>query len=340
MLKKRLDYNGTTPVVSMYKQKREPCGRDFNDGTKCKDGYLSETIHNTLIGGKDDILPCPVCNKAANLQPGMVMEFNPPVPIEGQPPPIDLNANPINFFHPPVDILEYIDGRIESIKNEEIKFPLVGKTGEIENSAPKTEQEINRSTDTLRNTLTNLSMNISKVRKRIDFKAIALRFGRERIVKLLTNYGDDFYLETERELRDTLKITDNPIERQNLLNRVNITHFRNNPLELEGVQLEYLLIPYGSQSDMDFLNYVNAGKVSDESIELRTNWTMYKGLFEGKFGKLPVFITTGFSETTSFDDKILTIKEALNALVLTNISRNGQTDNTSLPSDVRQGREL
>lgn len=302
-LQKMFIPSGMIPVITHYKQNNKPCERTFENGTKCIGGYISGL--NGVLGNKDSLVPCPVCNEKTIIQAGTVIGL--PVPKfgdDGQQ-PFDLNANFVKFHYAPVEILTWINEFIAE-KYDEIKYQLVGKGTEQANGQAKNKDQIARGNQTLENTLIELSGKLSILQTSLDSKLLTIAFGKS-FKSAYIDKGTDFYLETEFELRDSLSKAIDPIDKENLISRINYSIYKNNPNALERSNLLYKLLPYSTLTDSEFISMT----VDPKMKELRLNFKYYIDAFEAEFGELNVFFNEYFGEEVSMSNKLTVARELL-----------------------------
>jgi hypothetical protein len=321
--------HGAIPVITHYKQNNKPCEKTFENGTKCiatpSGGYISGL--NGVLGNKDSLVPCPVCNNKTIIQAGTVIGL--PVPKIGDDGerPFDLNANFVKFHYIPVDILTWWNDFV-SEKYYEIKYQLVGKGSEDSNGQAKNKDQIARGNQTLENTLIELSSKLSKLQQSLDSKLLKIAFGKS-FKSAYIDKGTDFYLETEFELRDSLVKAIDPIDKENLISRINYSIYKNNPNALERNNLLYKLLPYSTLTDDQF---IGMSGIDPKLKELRLNYKYYIDAFEAEYGELNVFFNEYFGENVSMSKKLTIARE----LLIDNIKI---IDNESVSNAVDIGKD-
>ena len=299
--------HGAIPVITHYKQNNKPCEKTFENGTRCIGGYLSGL--NGVLGNKDSLISCPVCNEKTIIQAGTVIGL--PIPRFGDngESPIDLNANFVKFHYIPVDILKWWNEFVAE-KYDEIKYQLVGKGTEQSNGQAKNKDQIARGNQTLENTLIELSDKLSKLQTSIDGKLLKIAFGKS-FKSAYIDKGTDFYLETEFELRDSLEKAIDPIDKENLISRINYSIYKNNPDALERSNLLYKMLPYSTLTDDQFISMT----VDPKMKELRLNFRYYIDAFEAEYGEINVFFNEYFGENVPMNKKLTIARDMLIKLV-------------------------
>ena len=300
--------HGAIPVITHYKQNNKKkdggCGNKFENGTHCVNGYLSGD--NGVLGNKDSLIECPVCNNKTIIQAGTTIGL--PVPKFGDngEKPMDLNANFVKFHYIPTDILKWWDEFVDK-KYSEIKYQLVGKGVEAVNGQAKNTDQVARGNQTLENTLIELSARLSTLQESLDYKALKIAFNKS-FKKVTIDLGTDFYLETEFELRDSLSKAIDPIDKLNIINRINYTQYKNNPDGLERNELMYKLLPYATLTDSEFIGMQG---IDPKLKELRLNFAYYIDQFEAQYGSLNVFFNEYFGENVSMANKLTIARKIL-----------------------------
>ena len=299
--------SGMIPVITHYKQNNKPCETNFENGTKCSNingkGYVVGL--NGVLGNKDSLVPCPICNNNTIIQAGTVIGLPVPKFGDNDERPFDMNSNFVKFHYAPVDILTWVNDFIAE-KYDEIKYQLVGKGTERSNGQAKNKDQIARGNQTLENTLIELSGKLSKLQTSLDSKLLRIAFGKS-FKSAYIDKGTDFYLETEFELRDSLAKAIDPIDKENLISRINYSIYKNNPDALERSNLLYKLLPYSTLTDDQFITMT----VDPKMKELRLNFKYYIDAFEAEFGELNVFFNEYFGEDVSMSNKLTVARELL-----------------------------
>lgn len=298
--------HGAIPVITHYKQNNKPCNKTFSDGSICVNGHISHQTASGIQINKDNLLPCPVCNPKTIIQAGTVIGL--PVPKIGDngERPFDTNANFVKFHYIPVDILKWWDEFVDN-KYSEIKYQIVGKGVEDSNGQAKNEQQVARGNQTLENTLIEFSAKLSKLRKSLDYKMLKIAFNKS-FKDCYIDTGSDFYLETEFELRDSLAKAIDPIDKQNLIWRINYSIYKNNPEQLGRTKLLYNLLPYSTLTDDQFITMQG---VDPKLKELRLNYKYYIDSFEAEYGELNEFFNYYFGENVSMSAKLKMARDKL-----------------------------
>ncbi len=284
--------NGAMPIVTMYKQAKEPCGKTFNTGEICNGGYLTDTSGTfRLTPNRENLLPCAACNAAPTIQAGSIHTFEPPVATDSSQKVIDLNDNFIKFHFVPPEILEWWEKNLK-FRAVDIVVGMIGKRQD-DNGQAKNLKQIGEIIQTQKDVLTDFGNDLAKVRTKADNHVLKLKFGQIYRGSSINN-GDDFLLESEMQLLELKGKADNTLERTVIQDRIDKTKYRNDSRSLAKKQIIDRLYPYGGMTDDQF----NNATVSPEDRELRNNFAKYIRMFEGEHGDILVFINTLPGEPT------------------------------------------
>ena len=316
--------HGAIPVITHYKKNNTACETKFENGTRCVKGYLSS--ENGVIGNKDKLIPCPVCNSKTIIQAGTVIGLPIPKFGDGGERPLDLNANFVKFHYIPIDILQWWDKFVDK-KYSDIKYQLIGKGVEDSNGQAKNKDQISRGNQILENTLIELSSKLSRLQTSLDSKMLTIVYG-DAFKSAYIDKGTDFYLETEFELRDSLAKAIDPVDKGNIMSRINYSLYKNNPNELERNELLYKLLPYSTIIDSEFIGLQG---IDPKLRELRLNYQYYISTFEAEYGALNVFFNEYFGENVSMIKKM----EIANTLLFKYINI---TDYESISNEADTGK--
>lgn len=190
----------------------------------------------------------------------------------------------IHFHHIPKKQLDYLDKRLRDIEHSLI----AGSTGDFveSNESAQNELQIERSYIGKQDKLRGLSKQLTRIRKRSDFKFLALEHGRERVTVDLF-FGADHFIETQAQLYSLLKNAPNSIERQTLLIRLVKNRARFNPERGERDVILYKLMPYCS--DSEFTVAISNNAVGPTTFVFQNQFNRWIILFESQFGDILQF---------------------------------------------------
>lgn len=306
-LQRMQDANGTFPVQAKMKAQE-----------KTRDGRIAAALPNepmaaaSLPKSQNKNIGSDFPNNSdAMSQPGTTYE----VPVIDKDGNINMDVvkNYIQNFYIPVDILEFIDKRIERVENTIISTVL----GDFEetNQSAKNELQVGKSYDNKLDKLRSVSLNMSWVCTNSDWKFLAMKHG-PKSVYVERFFGSDFFLESQQELYNMFANAPNPLERRNTLVRISQSRNKFNPDKAAREGLLYKLIPFAS--DKDFATALEQQLVSDENKVLQTQFDYYVSLFEAEYGDILLFYNT-INATDS--EKLVVIRKIITNLITPNIPK-------------------
>lgn len=275
-LQRMTEPNGAIPVVTMLKTKEK-------DNKDIKGETSKEPMTANLVGGQRANVGSEVTGSESPLQTGSIIK----VPVlrknDGS---IDMDAvkNFLNFFHIPPAALEYLSTRIKEVE-QGIIVSLLGDFSEANESA-KNELQVSKSFVSKEDKLRGLSLELTRIRQRSDFKFLALEHGRDNVVVDLF-FGADFFTETQGDIYNLLEKSPNPIESKNLLLRLSKNRNRFNPQKSDREVLLYNLLPYAH--DTDFEKAIDKNAVGDTTFQYQTRFNYWIDVFEARFGNILEF---------------------------------------------------
>lgn len=275
-LQRMTEPNGAIPVVTKLEVSSD------DEGDIDRDQPNSDTI----MGSQKAQLHSDNNNKqSGDLQAGTIHE----IPLDSIM-NVDGNLNMdavkdfLNFFYVPIEALEYLKARINEIELSIIST-MVGLTQDFADQAIN-EAQVEYSIITLENTLINLADTLNKIRKESDYKMLALAYGKERVNEVFIFYGTDFFLESQSRLYEDLEKAPNPIERKNILVRINQNKYKNNQDQMLRQKILYDLLPFVSDSDFEIAREAGLDNIT---LQYQLRFTYWIGLFEAQYGDIVSF---------------------------------------------------
>lgn len=302
-LQRMTEPNGALPVVTKLETE--------SDNTDI-DGRKGEPNSNNIMGSqKASIYNENNNEQLGDLQAGTIHD----VPVDAitkDDGSLDMEAvkSYLNFFYIPVEALNYMKERISEIENSIIST-LIG-TIDTSNSTAVNELQIEKSIIVLENTLINLADSLNVVRSKSDYNMLALKYSKEKVNEVFIFYGTDFFLESQTKLFEDLEKAPNPIERKNILVRINQNKYKNNHDQMVKAKLLYDLVPFTTDTDFD-KGVSNGLDETTKQYYLRFNYWI--GLFEAQYGDIVTF----YSELESDQATRLTL---INNLIIDIINKN------------------
>lgn len=286
-LQRMTEPNGALPVVTKL---------EVPDDSEDIDGSNGEPNSNIIMGSqKASVYNENNNEQTGDLQAGTMHE----VPIEAitkDDGSLDMEAvkSYLNFFYIPAEALNYMKERINEIENSIISA-IVG-TIDTSNSTAVNELQIEKSIVVLENTLTNLADSLNKIRRESDYNMLALKYSPDKVNEVFIFYGTDFFLESETKLFDNLSKAKNPIERKNILVRINQNKYKNNRDQMVRQTLLYDLLPYTTDEDFAIAREVG---IDNTTLQYQLRFNYWIGLFEAQYGDIVSFWSELESDTAT-----------------------------------------
>ena len=275
-LQRMTEPNGAIPIATVLKN-------SDNKGDDIKGSSEKHPMSSKEIGSQRAQLGSENNPSKSILQTGTTVTIKAPRKTDGS---VDMGPvkDFINFFHMPVEQLDYINRRVEEIE-QSIVLTLVGVVKEGKEKAMNELQNqlgIISKEDRLR----EFSFEFSRIRRRSDSKMLGLEFGPDRTTNE-ANYGTKFFQATQPELLELFEKAPNPIERQKILIKLAQTENRFDKDKSDKEVLLNTLLPY--PSDLDFDKAITRNIVTDTTFQYQTRFTYWIGIFEAQFGDILEF---------------------------------------------------
>jgi hypothetical protein len=220
----------------------------------------------------------------------------------------DIVQNYFNFFHMPIEPLDYVKNRIEDLKTD-IIISLLGNFSEQDEEA-KNRLQVGMSFVNKEDKLRSLSGELTRIKNLSDFKYLALWHGKDNVA-VDGFFGSDFFLETQQELFELFEKAPNPVERKNILIKSTKNTYKFNAPEKNRQVLLYHLMPYCA--DIDFDKAI-ARNIDPITFEYQNRFNYWIGLFEAQFGDIWLFFEALEGENST---KILLINNLIINLIPT-----------------------
>lgn len=301
-LQRMTEPNGALPIVTKIKSKTKD-GKDI--------GEKKQPMSASTIAGQKPIHQKTSQGEESILQAGNIISVPAVKKVDGSY-DVELAKNFINFFYIPVESLEYLSKRIKEIEVS-IITSVLGDYTEV-NEAAKNEKQVSKSFVSKEDILRGLSLSLSRIRERSDYKLLALKYGPDRVI-VEVFFGSDFFLETTQELYEMFKVAPNGIERRDIINRIAQSRNKFNKDKASRQMIQYKLLPY--VSDDDFNKAVESLAVEPSIFQLQTRFTYWISLFEARYGDIVIFWN---ESKASESEKLIMINNLLLELINSNIN--------------------
>ena len=305
-IQKMIDPNGAIPIRVQLDFKTKK-----NNDVKAPDGGTGGV---DAVASQESSITKETSNSDGIMQPGNVVK----VPISAAKIPgenkidTDLVKNMIHWVYTPTDALVYWNNRVNELRNSILGFI----NGDIvtANESAKNTTQIEKSISVLENTLRSLSQTMSKIKTIADTNSLIVMYGKERVLNVNVDFGSDFYLDDESLLLENFEKSPNPIERKNLLVRLNQNKYKTNSKMMSRLRLLYDIIPF--ESDKSF--QMSGKQFPDRDAILYTQFDFWINRFEGEYGNIVEFFNGISGEDST---KYIIIRNLIYQLIL---QENGQ----------------
>lgn len=281
-LQKMTEPNGAIPVITQL-------------DVEIIDDVKGDIDNSVLEPGSDDIMSSQRADLYSTnppksdsvLQAGTTFKV-PMIEKDGGGIDMDAVKNFINFHYLPIEALDYLKKRISEIEKS-IVSTVVGGIIDGLKEGSKNEAQVEESLSVLQNTLIYFADSFNYIRENSDRDMLMLKYG-NRVVEVSIFYGSDFFLDSESMLYSNLELAQNPLERKNILVRINQNRYKGNVNKLNRQKILYDLIPY--VSDNDFNMALEKSTVDDGIFQYQTRFNYWIGQFEAKYGDIVTFYTS------------------------------------------------
>jgi len=304
--------SGATPTIAKLKFSGGDDNKDVDEDEKRPNDPMS-------ISSQQAKYQREVVGVSNEMQPGTIYDIDARLKDDGS---VDTGAvqNHIKFFYMPVDAIKALEDKIATLQNEIIQ----SVTGDYkeQNESAQNEKQVSKGYITKEDSLRRLSKSLSRIRKRSDKKMLGLQYGVDR-VEVEAFYGSDHFQESQNELYELLDKAKNPIERKEILTRINKNKYRFNPDKSKRQEILYNLMPY--VSDVDFEQAVNTQTASRESISLYNRFPYWIAMFEAKYMDLVQLWETMENRTET--ERVMFINNSIKQLITAEMPQQIQTNN-------------
>lgn len=287
------DLYASYPILSAYKPK---CDYTDHYGNKCENGKVYNSVHDTeaLIG---ETIDCPACSGSHMTGAGTIFWIDTP---EDKDQHDALEA--IKRLDADVESLEYIKGDIRALENQ-IRFDVNGR-GEMEgNSQAKNETQIAKDFEAMQNAMMRYKRNMEIAQKFVTDTCATLKYG-DRYVGCTVNYGDQFYLSSEEDLKADIKMSKEAglptWEITNMLEQLSGTKYRNSPEQKMRAKILMDIDPFPSMGIKEVIA-IEQG-LDPVDVTIKKNFDQFVNRFERENVNL-----VRFGQEVEYNDKINSI---------------------------------
>ncbi len=265
------DLYSSYPILSAYKAK---CDYSDHYGNQCNHGsiYLASHDDPRMQG---ETIDCPACKGSDMIGAGTIFWIDPPEDKEQHD-----AIETIKRLDADVESLEYIKGDIGALENQ-IRFDVNGR-GEMEgNSQAKNEMQIAKDFEAMQNAMMRYKRNMEIAQQFITDTFATMKYG-DAYGGCIINYGDQFYLSTEEQLKADIKMSKDAglpsYEIVNMLEQLNGTKYRNSPTQKKRSSILMDLDPFPAMSLNEILKMESGLDPMD--VIIKKNFDQFVNRFE------------------------------------------------------------
>ncbi len=265
------DLYSSYPILSAYKAK---CDYSDHYGNQCNHGsiYLASHDDPRMQG---ETIDCPACKGSDMIGAGTIFWVDPPEDKEQHD-----AIETIKRLDADVESLEYIKGDIGALENQ-IRFDVNGR-GEMEgNSQAKNEMQIAKDFEAMQNAMMRYKRNMEIAQQFITDTCATMKYG-DAYGGCIINYGDQFYLSTEEQLKADIKMSKDAglpsYEIVNMLEQLNGTKYRNSPTQKKRSSILMDLDPFPAMSLNEILKM--EGGLDPMDVIIKKNFDQFVNRFE------------------------------------------------------------
>lgn len=271
--KRHLDLYASYPIYSAYEAE---CDFENNEtGDYCDGGFLRNSDGNYKVAG-DFVERCPVCSEKRIAGPGSFIEV--PIPVDGNP---DMRS-PVQITSIDVESLDYNVKECERLKNN-IIISCVGSGGTVSEKEAINTTQVAANFESKTSVLNALKTNFENAQKFVEDTICKLRYG-DNFISSSISWGTEFYVFTIDELYEKYatakKNGSSDAELDSLTNQILETEYRNNPVQLQRMQILRQIEPFRHFTTDEVLKLHEKGLVDEKAVKLKINFSAYIDRFE------------------------------------------------------------
>jgi len=296
--KKHLDLYAPYPIYSAYES---DC--DFSNGETgeyCDGGYLRNQDDTYTLLASGTIQECPLC--ASKNLAGVGSFIEKPIPKDGE---TDLGAA-VTITTIDKDSLQYNVDEVARLKAE-VFTGVVGQGGDIMANKALNESQIAGNFESKVSILNNLKSNFEASMAWVDETICRLRYG-QAFIGANISLGTEFYIYSKEELYAQFKLAKENGASEAELDAINSqilsTEYRNNPAQLQRMQILKQLEPYRHYTLEELLKLHEKQLLNNDLLQIKINFTRFVERFERENTNL-----REFGILLDFDKKIKTITD-------------------------------
>lgn len=267
------------PIYSIYD---EDCSFKDVHGNSCQGGKIT----GLNKAGIDYVIDCPSCKDNFYMGPGSILTSKAPRTKDQA----DL-LDQVKITSADVESLNYINGAVDRRKSA-ILNSCVGSDREMLTGQAQNELQVLSTYDTKQAILMKLKRNIEKAKKFVIDTMAALRYG-SSYLGCTVDEGSRFYLATSQQLQDKLKIAKEngaaQFEIAMIKNEIYSNEYRNNPEQMQRIEILKRLEPFSNLSIDDINNLKQSTELNGIDLFIKFNFDYFVCKFEDENGSITDF---------------------------------------------------
>lgn len=313
---------GTWPILWEYENKKPEHQHPHHSAVRCDKGYFvvpqddafvtdPVTLLATRVPQKARVEVCEECKKSRFTGPGSIKRVTPPQKSNDP----DLRT-PAGFINPDPEILKQAKEDLEKAKRA-LVLSAVGSGGASDTMEARNEEDVRSAYEVTQSFLMNFKKHMESAHKWTMETICKLRYGRD-FLRATADYGDEFFLKTEEEIKAEYATTKEAGLPDYLLapirELISETRYRNNDEQRMRQRILANLQPYPDRTDGELQAWLMASPQTLNAglLRLRMNFMAYVLEFEREQEMSIVDVASAIS----FDAKIQLIRERLVSYVV------------------------
>lgn len=300
--KRHLDMYGAYPIYSGYEQSCDFTNAE--NGDYCDGGFLKNKQGYYKLDQAGLLMRCPKCGDKRITGAGSFVEI--PIPDGDKQPDL---RNPVQMLTVDRSSLDY---NVEEEKRlrANIITAIVGQNEEVTQREAFNEQQVTAAFESQTTVLNRVKKGFESAQQFVDETVCRLRYG-DMFISARVNYGTEFYLHDETELRERYKIAKDSgaseAELDALQNQIIETEYRNNPTQLQRMLILAELEPYRHLTRNEVMDLFERNLISEKELRVKLNFTTFVRRFERENTNI-----LEFGSQVPFAEKINIITNRLN----------------------------
>lgn len=276
------------------------CGYAPVNGEACQNGIVQQLVGYTEVDGQQvaryQAQACPACELNKYLGPGTHVEV--PGPTTDAPD----TRNPMGFVPVPIDALKNARETQQESRSA-ILLACLGADGEPTTAQPRNEKDVQAGFESRQDVLVRIKKNFESAEQWVLQTIGLLRYGAAVLRGVSVSRGEEFYLQTPKQLSEELEAARKSGAPTFVLSELQekqfFTQYRNNPPKLDRVRILSDLEPWAQESVESITTRIAASMgqsgsylldiYTPERIALKVDFPRYVARFESEQADVRLF---------------------------------------------------